>query len=89
MISNGEFYVTGASYPNDGGLAGGEIIVTDELTYGQSFTLEIPTKEGYRFLGWYDGEAGSGTQYTDENGVSVREWDKDADAMLYAKWELI
>ena len=89
MISNGEFYVTGASYPNDGGLAGGEIIVTDELTYGQNFTLEIPTKEGYRFLGWYDGEAGSGTQYTDENGVSVREWDKDADAMLYAKWELI
>ena len=71
------------------GLAGGEIIVTDELTYGQNFTLEIPTKEGYRFLGWYDGEAGIGTQYTDENGVSVREWNKDADAMLYAKWELI
>ena len=86
MISNGAFYVTGASYPNDGGLAG-EFIVADELTYDQGFTLEIPTKEGYRFLGWYDGEAGSGTQYTDENGVSVREWNKDADATLYAKWE--
>ena len=71
------------------GLADGEIIVTDELTYGQSFTLEIPTKEGYRFLGWYDGESGNGTQYTNESGVSVRDWDKDADTMLYAKWELI
>ena len=89
MISNGEFYVTGASYPNDGGLADGEIIVTDELTYGQSFTLEIPTKEGYRFLGWYDGVDGSGTQYTNENGESIGVWDKDADATLYAKWELI
>ena len=85
----GIIYIDGASAPASGGVSSGEFIVTDELTYGQSFTLEIPTKEGYRFLGWYDGEAGSGTQYTDENGVSVRDWDKDADAMLYAKWELI
>ena len=83
----GIIYIDGASAPASGGVSSGEIIVTDELTYGQSFTLEIPTKEGYRFLGWYDGEAGSGTQYTDESGVSVRAWDKDADATLYAKWE--
>lgn len=87
MTSNGTFYVTGASYPTAGGKANGVGVETEQLVYGENFTLDVPTKYGYNFLGWYDGEAGTGTQYTDETGASVRAWDKEVDTTLYAKWQ--
>ena len=51
-----------------------------------SFSLSIPVKAGYTFDGWYDGEGGTGTKYTDENGDAVKAWDKTAATTLYAKW---
>lgn len=48
--------------------------------------VEIPHWDGKKFVGYYtaDGE----TQYYDENGIGVREWDINKRVVkLYAKWE--
>ena len=48
---------------------------------------ENPTKEGYKFLGFFDAEVpGSGKMYYSENLSGVNSWDKTADTMLYAQW---
>ncbi len=60
-----------------------------QISYNQSFELSIPKKAGYIFLGWYDGVAGTGNQYTDETGTSIKVWDKTEEVIvLYAKWDL-
>ncbi|MBO7149672.1 MAG: InlB B-repeat-containing protein, partial [Clostridia bacterium] len=82
----GTIYLSGTSTPTAGGKAEGITIVTEQLTYGQNFTLDVPTKVGCSFLGWYDGIGGTGTQYTDQFGASVKTWDKEEDVTLYAKW---
>ena len=48
--------------------------------------IEIPTRHGYTFGGYYDQEAGNGTQYYNESGKSAKDWDKEGDVTLYAKW---
>lgn len=54
-------------------------------TYGEAFTLPVPTTDNnYKFLGWQDV---NGVMYTDENGSSLRAWDKDEDTVLFSKWE--
>ena len=48
-------------------------------------TITCPTKNGYAFMGYWDGKDGSGTQYYDAAGESARTWDKDIDnTTLYA-----
>lgn len=59
---------------------------TKILIYGSSFTLTVPTRSGYTFLGWYDGFGGTGKKYTDSNGRSVINWDKTSNVTLYPKW---
>jgi len=59
---------------------------------------DVPTKEGYRFLGYFDQKVG-GTKYYDENGVYVLEsasnsgsrsvGKEDKEVTLYAQWEAI
>ena len=39
-----------------------------------------------KFMGYFSGENGSGTQYYDENMNSVHNWDKISDGELYAYW---
>lgn len=39
-----------------------------------------------KFMGYFSGENGSGTQYYDENMNSVHNWDKTSDGELYAYW---
>lgn len=47
----------------------------------------LPMRVGYVFGGYYDGVGGTGTQYYNGLGESVRNWDKDVTtATLYAKW---
>ncbi len=48
--------------------------------------IEIPTRHGYTFGGYYDQESGNGTQYYNERGKSAKDWDKEGDVTLYAKW---
>ena len=78
-----------AFHSTDGGVVGEDNYSIAQLTYDQDFTIEVPTKDGYRFLGWYDGMDGTGTQYTDANGVGIKTWDKEENTALYAKWEQV
>lgn len=57
------------------------------VVFGEQFTFPVPTKAGSVFFGWYDGEGGTGTQYTDQFGNSVRAWDKAGIVIdMYAQW---
>ena len=53
-------------------------------TYGEA----APTKIGYAFGGFYDGDNGTGTQYYTSSLSSARNWDKNVTTgtTLYAKW---
>ncbi|MBR2589004.1 hypothetical protein IKE84_01525, partial [Candidatus Saccharibacteria bacterium] len=58
-------------------------------TYGSGMPgITKPSRTGYTFGGYYTGTGGSGTQYYNANGASVRNWDKTAATTLYAKWTL-
>lgn len=55
-------------------------------TYLQTMpTITPPTAtNGYCFMGYWDGEEGTGTQYYNANGTSAHAWDKTSGATLYA-----
>ena len=55
-------------------------------TYLQAMpTITPPTAtNGYCFMGYWDGEEGTGTQYYNANGTSAHVWDKTSGATLYA-----
>ena len=56
-------------------------------TYGSAMpSMTRPSRTGYTFQGYYTGTGGSGTQYYNANGASVRNWDKTAATTLYAYW---
>lgn len=64
---------------------------TSNLTATYAATMPAingtPTRAGYYFGGYYDGEGGTGTQYYTAAGTSARSWDKDnASLTLYARW---
>jgi hypothetical protein len=64
---------------------------TDQIfvQYGDSMPLiQLPTRTGCTFGGYYTERNGSGTQYYTATGTSARTWDKDTtDATtLYAQW---
>ncbi len=62
---------------------------TDSVTatFGSSMpSATMPTRTGYKFLGYYD-KASGGTQYYTASGASARAWDKDSDTTLYAHWQ--
>jgi len=84
---SGTVYITGTTRPTAGGVTGGATYVREPITFDTPFVLAVPAREGYTFLGWYDGERGTGTQYTDAEGNGVRLFDKGEDCTLYAKWE--
>ena len=49
-------------------------------------TINVPTRTGYVFQGYFDATSG-GTQYYKANGQSAHKWDKDTlIANLYAQW---
>lgn len=54
-------------------------------------TVTPPTRKGYTFRGYYDGETYSQTEdwankYYNADGTSARKWDKNYNATLYAHW---
>ncbi len=58
-------------------------------TYGEAMPeiATLPVRTGYIFGGYYTGTGGTGTQYYDGMGYSVRNWDIDAqETTLYAYW---
>ncbi len=54
------------------------------ITFGQPFNLPIPTRIEAIFEGWYFNDA----QYTNNQGVSIKNWDIPNTATLYAKWNV-
>ncbi len=56
----------------------GNVIEDMTVTYGRSYTLPIPKREGFEFLGWHDGDG-----YVSLGGV---EWKNCNDLELTAKW---
>ena len=76
--------------PTAGGkTVGSTTIGITDVVFGSSFTLSTDiSRTGYTFAGWYDGIGGTGTQYTDAEGNSVRVWDKAENTTLYPKWNV-
>ena len=71
--------------PKSGGKCG-TYSDTVNLKYYENFILPVAEKDGYKFAGWYDGVDGTGIQYTDSTGNSIRVWDKPENTTLYAHW---
>ena len=63
--------------------AGGNEIDAAEVTFGEEFTLEVPTRLGYTFGGWKTEDE---VLLTDGEGVGVGAWDIAADTALTAMW---
>ena len=58
---------------------GGSVVERQVFIAGEKYQLEIPTKEGYEFIGWYkDAEF--------KMLVSSSDFSSNEDATLYAKW---
>lgn len=51
-----------------------------------NYTLSIPQRDGYKFLGWYD-SLSNGNRLTDENGRSVSVYEKQSSITAFACWE--
>ena len=67
----------------------GSSIASTVINYGSKVVLPIPDeRNGYKFVGWYIGSNGTGEQYTDGEGQLLKEWDKETNTTLYAKWEM-
>ena len=48
--------------------------------------IQVPTKRGYTFHGYYTEPRGNGTKYYDKNGICIKAWIEDKKDMLYAYW---
>lgn len=58
-------------------------------TYGSAMpSITAPTRTGYDFGGYWDGDNGTGNQYYKADGTSYAIWNKDTEdgTTLYAKW---
>ena len=81
----GSFYVSGANYPTSTAKAQSDTFVYPydtqstyvvNATYDSKFTLPTPTRAGYTFAGWYNGN----------NKVDSGNWKIASDVTLTAKW---
>lgn len=64
---------------------GGTTTSTKTVKYGTAYTLDVPTRSGYIFLGWFNAATG-GTKYTDEKGNSLKKLEDAVATTLYAHW---
>jgi len=60
----------------------------DKIPWQGAYTLPVPTKTGYAFLGWFDGKGENAVKYADAFGASVRDWGEIKDGTLYARWQI-
>jgi len=65
----------------------GKLSANEKTVYfGQSFSLPVPTREHYVFLGWFDNTESSARRYTDALGSSVANYSNYTGRVLYARW---
>lgn len=55
---------------------------TQDIQYGEKYTLPVPTKLGYSFLGWFNGT----TQVTDAKGDSLKPFESTSSVTFTAHW---
>ncbi len=62
---------------------------TATATYGQALpTITIPTRNGYKFEGYFSSTGGSGTKYYNADGTSATTWSQTSSITLYAYWSI-
>lgn len=66
---------------NGGTLSGNN---TKSVTYDSSYSLGVPSRTGYTFIGW----TLSGDQITNANGNSFSVWNDTRDQTVVASWEV-
>ena len=58
-----------------------------KVAYGEALPqIEVPTKVGYTFGGYFTEPNGKGTKYYYSSGKGAKKWDKVENTTLYAKW---
>lgn len=66
---------------------GGELSQsTATVTYSSVYKLPVPTRDGYKFAGWYTSTDSSGRQVTNNQGSSTSVWSYTTGKTLYAIW---
>lgn len=64
---------------------------TQKVTYTKDYVITPPTIKAEHndkvFEGWFSSASGTGIQYTDELGNSLRPWDHTDDVPLYARYK--
>ncbi len=78
-------YVTPNEYKVVLDANGGEVSVTQQtVVYDSDYTLAVPEKTGYSFLGWFLDD----TAYTDAEGQSYSVWKIADGETLQARWQI-
>lgn len=72
------------TYQLDRGKFEDENHTSDSVNYDEFYSLPVPIKAGYNFIGWFDI---SEIAYTNNQGYSLSEWRNTANIELIAKWE--
>ena len=59
------------------------------VTVGELYTLPVPTRTGYTFVGWFSEAGGKGTKYTDASGKAINAFSNNTVPICnaYAYWE--
>ena len=96
LVAGEIYYLTGGNIENDYGCnasishssipTGGRGLANTSnvsLTFGESYSLPVMEKEYFDFKGWFDAD---GVQYTDENGFSLKVWDRLESITLHPEW---
>lgn len=68
---------------NGGDVATSSVYVEEN----NSYTLPVPTRAGYRFMGWYTSYGGDEIRLTNSSGNSYDYWYIEQDTTAYAVWE--
>lgn len=86
LYEEASFYAdcTAKNYTATLNVNGGDELEKAEYTatYDKALNLAVPTRTGYSFNGWFDGN----TQITDAEGASLENWTYANDKSLTAKW---
>ena len=81
---------TTVSFNDNGGSGGQSGTVTATWSQDMPAITNRPVRDGYVFLGYYDGTGDGAVQYYNAFGASARTWDKEsATCTLYAKWRAV
>lgn len=70
---------------NYGSGGDGSVVIANGTLAGNYPTITIPTRSGFKFLGYWDLQTG-GTQYYTASGTGARTFDKTGNCTLYAHW---